>query len=234
MKPLNYNSILLHPEVLNVFKYKDNVPLVCKFCSSIFYRSRGNLHRDIKHGTKNVFCSKGCMGLYDSRTNRTIVVCKNCGKEFLKCNNQIKRSRNHFCGRTCSATHYNLNKKVGARVSKLEVFIKEALTCKFPDLEIHYNRKDTINSELDIYIPSFKLAIELNGIFHYEPIYGAEKLSKIQNNDTRKIQACIERGIEFCIIDVSNIKYFKVESSLKILDIIERLIGLKLNKNKAV
>lgn len=116
----------------------------------------------------------------------------------------------------------------------MEIFIKEALTGEFPNLEIHYNRKDTINSELDIYIPSFKLAIELNGIFHYEPIYGAEKLSKIQNNDTRKIQACIERGIEFCIIDVSNIKYFKIESSLKILDIIKRLIDLKLNKNKAM
>lgn len=229
MKPLNYKTILLHPELLHPFKYTDKVQLICEFCLSTFTRVRGNLHRDIKHGTKNVYCSKKCMGLKDRELGNTQVSCKNCNKIFLKHNNQIKRSLNHFCSSSCSGTFTNANKIKGTRVSKLEIFICEKLTTLFPLLEIHYNRKDTINSELDIYIPSFKLAIELNGIFHYEPIYGADQLSKIQNNDNRKIQACIERGIEFCIIDVSKIKYFKESTSLPILEIIENLIKNKLN-----
>ena len=86
-----------------------------------------------------------------------------------------------------------------------------------------------MNSELDIYIPSLKLAFELNGIFHYEPIYGEDKLNKVKNNDGRKYQACFENKIELCIIDVSGSKNFKPERDKKYLDIIISIIELKYN-----
>lgn len=38
-----------------------------------------------------------------------IVSCFNCGKTFQKANNQIKRSPNHFCSRSCAA---NVNNKI--------------------------------------------------------------------------------------------------------------------------
>ena len=63
------------------------------------------------------------------------------------------------------------------------MWLEEQLTSLYPKLDIHFNRKDTIGSELDIYIPSLNLAVELNGIFHYEPIFGKDKLSKIKTND---------------------------------------------------
>lgn len=99
----------------------------------------------------------------------------------------------------------------------------------YPSLDIHYNRKDAIDAELDIYIPSINLAIELNGIFHYEPIYGEKKLLQIQNNDQRKFQACLEKKIELCWIDTSSFTYFKVNKAQNYLQIITQIIDSKLN-----
>jgi len=111
----------------------------------------------------------------------------------------------------------------------LEYWLENRLNKKFSQLEIFYNKKDTIDSELDIYIPSLSIAFELNGIFHYEPIYGEKKLNQIKNNDYRKFQACIEKDIELCMIDVSSQKYFKEKSSEKFLDIIIDLIEKKVD-----
>jgi hypothetical protein len=74
------------------------------------------------------------------------------------------------------------------------------------------------------YIPEIKLAFELNGIFHYEPIYGTEKLNQIQNNDNRKFQACLEKEIELCVIDTSWIKHNTLPRMNKVLDIVEEVI----------
>ena len=73
-----------------------------------------------------------------------------------------------------------------------------------------------------------KLAFELNGIFHYEPIFGNEKLSKIQKNDTNKFLKCQEKNISLCIIDTSSQKYFKEQTSKKFLDIITNIIDQKM------
>lgn len=158
------------------------------------------------------------------------IQCFNCNKQFFKQPAQIQRSKsgNHFCSRSCAATYNNQNKSHGTRRSKLEIWLEEQLTTLYPDLEFHFNRKDTINSELDIYIPSLKLAFELNGIFHYEPIFGESKLQQIQNNDDRKFQACLEQGIELCIIDTSNLKYMKPKKFQKYLNIICDIINDKL------
>lgn len=112
----------------------------------------------------------------------------------------------------------------------MEIWLEGQLPKLYPKLEFHFNRKDTINSELDIYIPSLKLAFELNGIFHYEPIYGQKKLGQIQNNDNRKFQACLEKDIELCIIDVSGLKYFKPDKVQEYLDIITSVIFQKLSQ----
>ena len=98
---------------------------------------------------------------------------------------------------------------------------------KYPNLHIDYNKTNAINAELDIYIPSLNLAFELNGIFHYEPIFGDKKLQQTKTNDQRKFQACLEKGIELCIIDTHNAKYFKKERDQKFLDIITNIIDKK-------
>jgi len=155
------------------------------------------------------------------------VQCKQCDKKFMRQPGQIKQSKsgNQFCSSSCAATYNNTHKTTGTRRSKLEKYLEEQLVILYPKLEIHFNRKDTINSELDIYIPSLKLAFELNGIFHYEPIHGQKKLAQIQNNDHRKFQACSEKNIGLCIIDSSKLKYFKPKNAQKYLDIIIKIIN---------
>jgi hypothetical protein len=140
----------------------------------------------------------------------------------------MTKSVNSFCSRSCTASYNNKNKTHGTRRSKLEAWLEEQLGILHPDIIFHFNRKDAINSELDIHIPALKLAFELNGIFHYEPIYGEAKMKQIQNNDTRKFQACLERGIELCIIDSSKLSYFKPANAQKYLRIIDGIITTKI------
>lgn len=111
----------------------------------------------------------------------------------------------------------------------LETWLEEQLTQFYPNLLIDFNKKDAIDSELDIYIPSLNLAFELNGIFHYEPIYGVDELYKIQENDVSKSKACHEAKIDLCTIDTSGQKYFKESTSQKYIDIINNIIKERLS-----
>jgi hypothetical protein len=163
-----------------------------------------------------------------SKTTKQLVNCKNCNFKFYKTLNQIKITKNHFCSRSCAGTYNNTHKTYGTRRSKLEIYLEEQLTLSYPNLKIDFNKKDAINSELDIYIPSLKLGFELNGIYHYEPIHGQDKLSKIQNNDERKFQACLENNIELVLIDSSGLKYFKPEGASKFFKIIIEILDKKI------
>lgn len=178
-----------------------------------------------KHNPILRFCSRKCH--FDYRTKNSIAqcfTCQNCQKSFKRLASQNRKSNKAFCSKSCAAKYNNAHKTHGIRRSKLEKWLEEKLKDKFTDLEFHFNRKDAINSELDIYIPSLKIAFELNGIYHYEPIHGPEKLTSIKNNDQRKFQACLENGIELCIIDTSSFDYFKEDRAKKFLDIISDVI----------
>jgi hypothetical protein len=187
-----------------------------------------------KTSKRKFFCSKKCRLEGMNQKESIKITCIQCGETRLKPFSDCKKSKNHFCSQSCSATFNNQNKTHGTRRSKLEVYIEKQLFFLYPDLEFHFNRKDAINSELDIYIPFLKLAFELNGIFHYEPIYGKEKLASIQNNDCRKFQACIEKEIELCIIDSSAFSYFKEANAKKYLDIITNLVNQRLSRTDCV
>jgi hypothetical protein len=117
-------------------------------------------------------------------------------------------------------------------VSKIEKWLQLELPRLYPDLEFLFNKKQTIDAELDIYIPSLALAFELNGPVHYEPIYGEKRLKSAITNDKRKFLACAERRIDLCVIDICKIKNFNPQRGLWVLEIICNIIDDKINFEK--
>lgn len=202
-------------------------PVKCDYCNNIIYRQKRYIKRNLKIYNK-MYCSVQCAG--KSNVTHMIKACSNCSKEVIRQQGQYKKSKNGnvFCNSSCAATYNNKNKTTGNRRSKLETWIETQLIKLFPNLDINFNDKAAINSELDIYIPSLNIAFEINGIFHYEPIYGIDKLSQIQSNDVSKSKACHDAKIDLCTIDTSGQKYFKPKTSKKYLDIITNIINDRL------
>jgi len=207
-------------------KSTDKLPLKCYHCNSTFYSMKKSIIQELKENRGRIkYCTNKCLSKH--KQLREQVICNCCGNQFEKKTNQISKSKsgNHFCSKSCSVSYNNKHKTTGNRRSKLEAYLEEQLTNLYPSLEIHYNQKSAINSELDIYIPSLNLAFELNGIFHYEPIFGTDKLGKIQENDKSKSKICFDNKIDLCIIDTSGQKYVKPSTSQKYLDIIKNIIN---------
>jgi hypothetical protein len=214
-----YTDTEIIKEIQKIYKKFNEIPLHDKWENKDYNSYISHATIKLRFGSWNKAMVKA-INKSNEKKPKVKVSCKQCNSNFLKYKNQIKKTKNNFCSHSCHATYLNLNKRHGTRRSKLEVWLEEKLPKIYPSLDFHFNLKDTINSELDIYIPKLKLAFELNGIFHYEPIFGKKKLSQTQNNDSRKFQACLEKGIELCIIDVSQLKNFKPDRAKKYLDII--------------
>ena len=217
---------LFNEQEFNNSKSKDLLPLECYHCHEPFYRKKKEIKFIRKTPNRNIFfCSYKCNKEHNK--NGKNLNCTNCGESFYRCIAEINKSKsgNHFCSKSCAITHRNKNNPTHTRRSKLEAWLEEQLTELYPNLDIEFNDKETIGSELDIYIPSLNVAFELNGIFHYEPIYGNDKLRLIQENDQSKSKACHDAMINLCVIDTSQQKYFKPKTSKKYLNIITTIIN---------
>ena len=207
------------------------IRLTCTSCRRGFDRSLSHARTRSSPTYTNTlkFCSNRCGHDFRVLTLNTTLPCGQCGLPVtrLKVIAQKSKSGHLFCNHHCAATYANTHKTKGTRRSKLEVWLETQLLDLYPHLTLLPNDKTTINSELDLYFPDLNLAFELNGPLHYEPIYGPEKLASIQNNDTRKFQACLEKGISLAVIDTSKMVYFKPKAAHVVLDLIVQVIGAR-------
>lgn len=185
-------------------KNKERLPLECNMCNITFTRIKKNLFSAI--GRKNNFCSKKCSIKFNTKS--VSMPCGMCNKIVVRVNAEIKKSKSGyaFCSHSCSVTYSNQHKTTGSRRSKLETKLEEQLRVTFDFLDIVCNGSSMIGNELDFYFPALKLAFEINGIFHYEPIFGQDKLNSTKINDQNKIDECLKQNIDLHVINVYNHK----------------------------
>lgn len=157
-------------------------------------------------------------------------MCAQCGKTVVKQISWLKKNEYNFCSKSCSATFQNVNSRLGkSRKSKAEDYLAELIRADFPDIAIEQNTRAILPSglEIDLYLPSLRLALELNGPLHYFPLYGQEKLNVIQEKDKKKQIEAQAAGCKLYIIDISRIKYWpetKAFLNLEYDSTIKRLI----------
>lgn len=219
-------KLLISDDQFTATTSRQEIPLECETCKKTFYLKKHRIqcvgsHKSHQDGR---FCSRRCLGVWTTQNNSKKVICPQCSKEFKRTLSEIKRNKNNFCSRSCQATHTNSHKTTGTNRSKLEVYLERELKKIFPQTKFAFNDIQAIGAELDIYLPDLRIAFELNGIFHYEPIFGETKLAKTQNNDQRKFAACAEKEIGLCVIDTTSLSYFKEEKAKKFLDIVVNII----------
>lgn len=181
------------------------IEVECKNCGSRVKKTVGRYNESIKNGW-NFFCSIPCRYGYQEKGAK--YYCAKCHTAIRRTPAQIRQTkRNVFCSKSCAASYNNSHKRYGTRRSKLEMFIEEQLRRELPALSLRCNTNYPLGLELDFYFPELGLAIELNGLVHYAPVYGQEKLARIQKNDKRKARLCLKAGIELFVVDVSDRAY---------------------------
>ncbi len=78
--------------------------------------------------------------------------------------------------------------------SKLELYLLDALA-KSHTVEFHKtNLTSDSRLEVDLYLPDLKLVIEIDGISHFEPVWGEDRLRKHQASDTKKASMLLSGG----------------------------------------
>lgn len=185
--------------------------------------------RDLKNSQKH-FCSSSCSAKYWNAIkwpieNRHIpvpyrpaekveLICSTCFKKFIRYKSSLQSVIHgcRFCSPSCQAIYanktWNRKPRFGINKSRCETILKNIILKEFPSLDIKENDRTIVpNSlELDIYIPSKNLAIELNGPCHYIPMFGSNELNKTQNKDLLKMKFCQDNNIKLFVINVMGIK----------------------------
>jgi hypothetical protein len=193
-------------------KLTSSVELTCATCNKTFSRFKSQADSD------ESYCSSECRPRIRGLQKYS---CGSCDKEIYRYASQVRKSGKAFCNSSCSAMYSNTHRKpIASNRSKLEMWLEGELKGLYPDLDIHFNDKMSIALELDIYIPSKKLAFELNGVFHYENIFKGSDFTKRVRIDEEKVRRCIENGIDLVVIDTREQKQFYKSKSGKFLKII--------------
>ena len=138
-------------------KKRSRQKTICDHCGKTFQKDKHDFKR-----TSSNFCSQKCNGQHKKQLNTIITNCEICNKQITKIKSQFEKSKSgkSFCSRSCAASYNNKLKRKSHR-SKIEAKFYNLLITEFPNLDILPNDKTMLDGlEVDIAIPSLKLAIE--------------------------------------------------------------------------
>lgn len=186
------------------------------------------------------------------KNNKFELLCEYCGKSFFKKKKKIAKviddpltKKYRFCSLGCFFNHFIENyiqkpqyedftypsKIKKKRRSKNEIYIEEQLKQYYENLEIIYDSSKIIGYNLDIFIPELNIAIDINGLHNYKPIFGKTSFKITKQNNRNKIIECRKKDIKLYTINTSEQKRFNEESSQKYVEKIKKIINHHLFKN---
>jgi very-short-patch-repair endonuclease len=87
------------------------------------------------------------------------------------------------------------NETVKTGRSQAEEMAIALLYRSFPRLKVERNNKTALGKELDIFLPDFNVAVEIDGITHQRIVFSEETFIRTQRNDARKDELAKEKGI---------------------------------------
>lgn len=198
----------------------------CDTCQKITYKTETEFRYWKTH-----YCSKQCQ-----TQRQKLKIQKNCHE----CNAVIdifpsRLREKNFCSKSCVGKYsvYKCRKAKVTKRSRLEIYLENELRLIFPELSIECNYSLPENRlELDFYFPELNLGIEINGLYHYEPIKGGvSNFERVQKNDSLKEELCMKLGIE--LISIKTIESFKdKKATMSHLKTVTDILLLKLKQSR--
>lgn len=178
--------------------YQKLLPVKCLACGKVFNISFADLTNSQQHTGKKArsplaCCCKKCSDAYQQTNEIRMVPCAYCGKliprtfnkytnEMAPVSHQYSKSKQPFCSSKCMnawySEHDEIDRSHGNR-SKMEVYTEQVIRALFPQLQLKIcDRSVVAPYEIDIYCPSLKLGIEVNGGQHYRACLGRSQETK--------------------------------------------------------
>ena len=147
----------------------------CPKCLNKIKKTHEEFYNELKECNPDIIL----LTKYNGANNQISCKCKRCGKEWT-----IQYAKDLLHGHGCpSCCHTG--------TSYLEQIISETFKTKLGDKEVLQRDKKTIGKELDIYIPSIRLAIEPGGWYWHK---------RRLKQDSEKVVLCKENDIKLIII----------------------------------
>lgn len=165
---------------------------------------------------------------YNAAKSSTLIPleCNNCKKKFhvkkatiVAVDKGMNKRDLSFCHKACKTKKVDKIKRAikNKTKSKPEMMLLTEIIKDFAYLQVHISDRTTLASglELDVYLPEKEIAVEVNGITHYQPIYGEDKLERTQRNDKLKRKEAQQMGIRLLTIDVHMIGSRSMDQYIK-------------------